>query len=161
VVERTGHWLATGIERLVAERRSRIGNWLTHWIFEALFGALLVTVLVRAGWSFFHGNLWEGRPASGAGFLQEALVWVVLWGLTLRWAVFGLVRRGLDRDIAALVSQVPAARLVDPLLADFQSAAAAATAFCVEGDRLGGEADALAAAVEEPTGLGRLRRGPG
>ena len=161
VVERTGHWLATGIERLVAERRGRIGSGLTHWTFEVLFGALLVTVLVRAGWSFFHGNLWEGRPASGAGFLQEALVWVVLWGLALRWAVFGLVRRGLDRDIAALVSQLPAARLVDPLLADFHGAALAATAFCAEGDRLGDEADALAAAVDEPTGLGRLRRSPG
>lgn len=160
VVERTARWLEQGIDQLVADRRGRIGSRLMHWTFEALFAALLVTVLVRAGWSFFHGNLWEGRPAAGAGFLQEALVWVVLWGLSLRWAVFALVRRGLERDIAALVSRLPAARLVDPLLADFAAAARAAGTFRADGDRLGAAADALAAALEEPAGLGRLRRGP-
>jgi hypothetical protein len=84
--------LGEGIDRLVAERRSRIGRPLVHWTFEALFLALLVTVLVRAGWNFFHGNLWEGKPVSGIGFLEEALVWVILWGFALRWAIFALVR---------------------------------------------------------------------
>ncbi len=158
LLERTGQWLGTGIEQLVTERRGRVGGPLLHWIFEALFSALLITVLVRAGWNFFHGHLWEGRPVDGAGFLQEAFVWVILWGLLLRWGVFALVRAGLDRDITALVSRLPAAKLVDPLLADFEEAARDVRSYLDDGDRLGREADALAATLAEPAaGLGRLR----
>lgn len=161
VIDRAGHWLGAGIDRLVAERRGRIGRPLLHGVFEGLFVALLATVLVRAGWNFFHGNLWEGRPVSGIGFLQEALVWVVLWGLFLRWLIFTLVRLGLDRDIESLVGGLPAARLVDPLLADFADAADATTAWLDEGERLGADADRLAAVCGETPGLGRLRRPPG
>ncbi len=161
VIDRAGHWLGAGIDRLVAERRGRIGRPLLPGVFEGLFVALLATVLVRAGWNFFHGNLWEGRPVSGIGFLQEALVWVVLWGLFLRWLIFTLVRLGLDRDIESLVGGLPAARLVDPLLADFADAADATTAWLDEGERLGADADRLAAVCGETPGLGRLRRPPG
>jgi len=159
VIDRAGRWLGAGIDRLVTERRSRVGRPAIHWLFEALFSALLVTVLVRAGWNFFHGNLWEGRPVSGIGFLEEAIVWVILWGLALRWLVMGLVRRGLDRDIQSLVGSVTSSRLADPLLADFASAADVAGAWLDEAVRLGGESDRLAAAGGETPGLGRLRRG--
>jgi energy-coupling factor transporter ATP-binding protein EcfA2 len=158
VIDRAGTWLAAGIDRLVAERRGRIGRPALHWLFEALFSALLVTVLVRAGWNFFHGNLWEGKPVSGIGFLEEAIVWVIIWGVVLRWLVFALVRLGLDRDIQALVGSVASSRLVDPLLADFASAASSTAAWIDEGERLGAEADRLAAACGETPGLGRLRR---
>jgi energy-coupling factor transporter ATP-binding protein EcfA2 len=159
VVERAGHWLATGIDRLVTARRARIGRPFVHWVFEALFTALLVVVLVRAGWNFFHGHLWEGKPVSGMGFVEEAIVWVVLWGLVLRWGVFALVRAGLDRDIQSLLSGLPAARLVDPLVADFADAAAATGAWIDDGLRLAGDADRLAAACGATPGLGRLRGG--
>jgi energy-coupling factor transporter ATP-binding protein EcfA2 len=159
LLERTGHWLAAGIDELVTARRGRAGGPLLHWIFEALFGGLLAAVIGRAGWKFFHDHLWLGRPMDGGGFLQEALVWLILWGLLLRWIVFAVVRSGLDRDITALVGRLPAAKLVDPLLADFADAAARTTAFLDEGDRLGKEADALAAALDEPAALGRLRGG--
>lgn len=165
VLDRTGHWLGGSIGRLVADRRGRVAGPLVHGTFELLFTGLFVAVLARAGWSFFYGHLWLGRPVSGTGFLQEALVWLILWGLLLRWIVFALVRRGLDRDIAAVVADVPAARLVDPLLADFTEAAALATEFLDGGDRLAGEAERMATALGEPSGgLGRLRAisdGPG
>jgi hypothetical protein len=159
VVDRASRFLSAGIDRLVAERRARVGTPLLHWTFEALFGALLVTVLVRAGWSFFHGNLWEGRPVSGVGFIQESLVWIVLWGLLLRWIVFAIVRLGLDRDVAALVRGVDGAGIVDPLLADFAGAATTTGVWAAEGERLNTEAERLAAACGGPAGLGRLRRG--
>ena len=158
VLDRVGQWLGGSIARLVADRRGRAAGPLVHWAFELLFSGLFVAVLVRAGWSFFYGHLWLGRPVSGPGFLQEALVWLILWGLCLRWAVFALARRGLDRDIAAIVAEVPAARLVDPLLADFREAAAQATEFLDSGDRLAAEAERLATSLGEPVGgLGRLR----
>jgi energy-coupling factor transporter ATP-binding protein EcfA2 len=156
VVGRTGDWLAAGIDRLVANRRGRLGSRLVHWTFEVLFSALVVFVLGRAGWSFFYGNLWEGRPASGSGFLQEAFVWVILWGLVLRWVVLALVRAGLDRDIGTLVERLPEAGLVDPFLADFADAAEELGGYLAEGKRLAGQAEALVAAAGEPSGLGRL-----
>jgi len=158
LLERTGRWLAGGIDRLVSERRGRLGGPGLHWLCELLFSALIAAVLVRAGWSFFHGHLWEGKPLAGAGFLQEAIVWVILWGLALRWFVFALVRLGLDRDIDALVARLPAAGLVDPLLADFKTAADRVTEFLDDGERLGREADGLAASLDAVPGLGRLRR---
>ena len=123
----------------------------------------LVAVLVRAGWNFFYGHLWSGRPVEGLGFLQEALVWVILLGLLLRWLVFSRLRMGLDRDIAALVSRLPAARLVDPLLVDFADAAARAGEFVDRSGRLRQEVGDMAEALgAEPGGavrLGRLRGG--
>jgi hypothetical protein len=158
VLDRTGQWLGGSMARLVADRRGRVAGPLVHWTFELLFTGLFAAVLARAGWSFFYGHMWLGRPVSGTGFLQEALVWLILWGLCLRWAVFSLVRRGLERDISAVVAGVPAARLVDPLLADFAEAAAQAKEFLDGGDQLAGEAERMAAALGGPVGgLGRLR----
>jgi hypothetical protein len=116
-------------------------------------------VIGRAGWKFFHDHLWLGRPMDGGGFLQEAVVWLILWGLFLRWVAFALVRSGLDRDITALVGRLPAAKLVDPLLADFADAASRTRAFLDDGERLGREADRVAATLDESAALGRLRGG--
>jgi hypothetical protein len=158
LLERTGRWLASGIERLVADRRGRVDGPVLRWVFEGLFTALLVIVLVRAGWNYFHGHLWDGRPVDGTAFLEESLVWIILWGLVLRWILFAWVRAGLHRDIAALMARLPSARLVDPLIVDFATAAETIDRCIDTGDRLGAEADALAARLEEPSaGLGRLR----
>lgn len=156
VVGRTGAWLATGIDRLVAGRRGRLGSRVVHLTFEVLFSSLVVFVLVRAGWSFFYDNLWEGRSVSGTGFLQEAIIWVILWGLMLRWIVMALVRAGLDGDIRTLVSRLPEAGLVDPFLADFEAAADAIGQYLDEGDRLATQAGSLAKTASESSGLGRL-----
>jgi hypothetical protein len=43
-------------------------------------------------------------------------------------------------------------------LADFATAAERVQGYLATGERLAGEAKALAAAVAEPSGLGRLRR---
>jgi energy-coupling factor transporter ATP-binding protein EcfA2 len=161
VVDRSGNWLSAGIERLVAARRGRLGGRFVHLGFEVLFSSLLVFVLARAGWSFFHGNLWQGTSSSSSvGFLQESLVWIVLWGLVLRWCVNALIRFGLDRDIAALVAEIPRAGLIDPLLSDFSDAADQVERYLAEGDALGREAARLAAAAGDSR-LGRLRRAEG
>ena len=158
VVDRSGAWLAAGIQRLVAARRGRLGGRIAHLVFEILFSSLVVFVLARAGWSFFYGNLWEGRHSgSSVGFLQESLVWVVLWGLVLRWLVNALIRFGLDRDITALVAEIPQAGLVDPLLSDFSEASEQVRRYLEEADSLSHEANRLATASAESS-LGRLRR---
>jgi energy-coupling factor transporter ATP-binding protein EcfA2 len=158
LLERAGRWLASGIERLVVDRRGRSDGPGVRWALEILFGGLIVIVLGRAGWSYFYGHLWQGRHVDGSGFLQESLVWIILWGLLLRWILFAWVRLGLDRDIAALVARLPTARLVDPLLGDF-AAAAASLQGCLESvDRLGRESRALGARLDDPaTGLGRIK----
>jgi len=158
LLERTSAWLSSGIDGIVAERRGRIDSPLLKIVCEVLFSTLLIAVLVRAGWNFFHGHLWSGRPVEGFGFLQEAFVWLILWGLLLRWIVFARLRLGLNHDIAALVSRLKAARLVDPLLADFAEAADKAGGFIERGDHIGRDAAGFVARLAAPAGgLGRLR----
>jgi energy-coupling factor transporter ATP-binding protein EcfA2 len=158
LLERTGRWLASGIERLVSERRGRVDGPLLRWTFEGLFTSLIVVVLGRAGWNYFYGHLWEGRRVDGSGFLQESFVWIILWGLVLRWLLFAWVRLGLHRDITALTARLPAARLVDPLIGDFAVAAETTQAYMESADRLTGEVRSLTARLDDPaTGLGRMR----
>jgi len=158
LLERTAAWLSAGIDRLVADRRGRIDGPVFRWVCEALFSGLLAAVLVRAGWNFFVGHLWQGRAVDGGGFLQEALVWVILWGFFLRWIAFARVRVGLDSDIQTLVARLPQAHLTDPLLADFAAAADATTQFIEQADRLSRDHETLVARLTEPSsGLGRLR----
>ena len=158
LLERTAAWLSSGIDRLVADRRGRIDGPVFRWVCEALFSGLLVAVLVRAGWNFFVGHLWQGRVVDGGGFLQEALVWMILWGFFLRWIAFARVRVGLDSDIQTLVSRLPQAHLTDPLLADFAAAADATALFIEQGDRLSRDHEGLVARLTEPGGdLGHLR----
>jgi energy-coupling factor transporter ATP-binding protein EcfA2 len=158
VLERTGRWLGGGIEQIVADRRSRTGGRLLHGIFEALFAALVVIVLIREARGFFYGYLWQGQPPVGAS-LPQAIVWLVLWGLLLRWLLMATVRAGLDRDITTFVSRLPAARLVDPLLADFETAAERISRYLADAARLAAEAESLGATLGEPVGLGRFRGG--
>ena len=158
LLERTAAWLSSGIDRLVADRRGRIDGPARRWVCEALFSGLLVAVLVRAGWNFFVGHLWQGRVVDGGGFLQEAVVWVILWGFMLRWFAFTRVRVGLDSDIQTLVGRLPEAHLTDPLLADFTAAAARSATFIEQGDRLGRDHETLVAHLSAPGGgLGHLR----
>ena len=158
LLERTAAWLSSGIDRLVADRRGRIDGPVFRWVCEALFSGLLVAVLVRAGWNFFVGHLWQGRVVDGGGFLQEALVWVILWGFFLRWIAFARVRVGLNSDIQTLVARLPQAHLTDPLLADFAAAADATALFIEQGDRLSRDHEGLVARLTEPGGdLGHLR----
>ncbi|MFM7034560.1 MAG: GTPase [Planctomycetia bacterium] len=158
VLERTGRWLASGIERLVSERRRRVDGPVLRWGFEILFASLIVLVLGRAGWSYFYGHLWEGRRVDGVAFLEESLVWIILWGLVLRWLLFTWVRAGLHRDITSLMARLPAARLVDPLLSDFADASDAIVRSIDAGDRIARESRSLADRLDEPaTTLGRLK----
>ncbi|MDA1039637.1 MAG: GTPase domain-containing protein [Planctomycetota bacterium] len=158
LLERTGRWLASGIERLVSARRGRVDGPLLRWTFEILFTSLIVIVLGRAGWNYFYGHLWEGRRVDGSGFLQESFVWIILWGLVLRWLLFAWVRLGLHRDITALTERLPPARLIDPLINDFATAAEATQGYLKAGDQFAGDVRSLTARLDDSaSGLGRMR----
>lgn len=126
-LENGQRWLAAGIKQVAASCRARIG---TRWLplaFEVLFDAVLVAVVARAAWDFFHGRLWLGE--SRGGMLTEAVIWIVLWGLLLRQAAILWAARRLDRDITALAASLREAHLVEPLLADLEQAAVQADAW--------------------------------
>jgi energy-coupling factor transporter ATP-binding protein EcfA2 len=159
VLLRVQRWLARGVDAIVASRRGRGLTVAVGIACEILFTGLLVAVLGRAGWSFFHDRLWEGLPSDTGGFLWESLFWVVVCGLLLRWIVVANERWGLARDVESLAERLPGAGCVDPVLEDFTDAAAEADAFLAEGDRLKGVASRLTAGLSDPPGgLGRLRR---
>ncbi len=160
LIARASRWLAGGLEQIVGQRRQRVDRLAFRGVFELLFTGFLVVILVRAGLSFFGGRLWQGRPADGGGFLQEAMLWLLIWGFVLRWLVFRLLRIGLDRDLNRLLDQLPKAHLVDPLLTEYRTAVEAIEKFLAEAERLGRETRELAAGEQAgPTDLGRLRPG--
>ena len=161
LLERTAAWLASGIDAIVAGRRTQLERPGLRIVCEVLFSGLLVAVLVRAGWNFFYGRLWSGRPVEGLAFLEEALVWVILFGLALRWLVFARLRMGIEGDIAALVARLPRAKLVDPLLADFANAADRTGRFVARGDDLARSVASMRAGLSgQASALGRLRSPP-
>ena len=117
-------------------------------------------ILARAGLSFFGGRLWQGQPMDGGGFLQEAMLWLLIWGFVLRWLVFRLLRIGLDSDLKRLLDRLPEARLIDPLLTDHRQAVETIGQFWAEAERLEREAKLLMAGQQEGSSdLGRLRSG--
>jgi hypothetical protein len=72
--------------------------------------------------------------------------------------VFARLRRGLDRDISGLVTRLAGARLVDPFLHDFATAATNSTAFLEAGDDLARRHTTLGARIAEGRStLGRLK----
>lgn len=159
VQSRTSGWLSAGVDALSSSRRDRPSSRLLHLACEAVFGGLLVVVLFRAGWSFFHDRLWKGLPTDTGGFLWESLFWVAVCGLALRWLVVAVVRRGLDREVASLLAQLPESRCADPAIADFADAAGRAADFVAEADRLTADAASLTMAMPDPaSSLGRLTR---
>jgi energy-coupling factor transporter ATP-binding protein EcfA2 len=154
-------WLAAGIKQVAASCRARIG---TRWLplaFEVLFDAVLVAVVTRAAWDFFHGRLWLGE--SRGGMLTEAVIWIVLWGLLLRQAAILWAARRLDRDITTLAASLRDAELVEPLLADLEQAAVQAEAWIKQQQHLKQTWAALVSS--EPTSktlahLGRMSESP-
>ena len=154
------NWLAAGLEKIVGQRRHQLDRLFVRGIFELLFTGLLLAILVRAGLSFFGGRLWQGRPMDGGGFLQEAILWLLIWGFVLRWLVFRLLRIGLDSDLKRFLDRLPEAQLIDPLLADHRQAVGTIGQFLAEAERLQSEAKLLAAGrQEQASDLGRLRSG--
>lgn len=161
LLSRTQVWLSRGIAELSEGRRGRGSLAVTRLACELLFSCLLVAVLWRAGWSFFHDRLWAGKPTDTGSFLWESIFWLAVCGFGLRWVVFLTARRGLDRDIESLVARLPEAHCVDPVLGDFSSAVRDTTAFLATGDRLAAEMRSLTTTFDGANvALGRLRRDP-
>ncbi len=154
---RTDAWLSTGVQRLLSTRRAEVAGQGFRLIFELLFSGMVACVLGRAAWGFFYGQLWLGQSSEGTGFLQESLVWMILWGLVLRWLVLMRLRIGLNRDIDQLVQTLSQARPTDPLLADFEEAAIRTSEFIARGDAIEAEWSAISLRLTEHLGpLGRL-----
>jgi len=159
VVARAGHWLDDGIARLIESRRHRVSTRTLRWAFEIAFGGFVLAVLGRAAWGFFHDRLWAGQPSAGGGLLWESIPWVVLWGLLLRWLAGMWIRWGLEGDLRNLMTGLPRARLIDPILEDFSAAATQTANGLARFDAIALQARPLTAiAVEEGGSLGRLRR---
>lgn len=158
VLSRAGRWLDEGIGRLVEARRDRLGTRAGRWTLEVAFCGFVLAVVGRAAWGFFHDRLWAGQPSAGGGLLWEAIPWILLWGFFLRWVSGAWIRRGLEGDVRTLVTGLPQAHLVDPILEDFAAAAREASSALAAFEGLVRRAGSLAAIrTDAAGGLGRLR----
>ncbi|MCA1686302.1 MAG: GTPase domain-containing protein [Planctomycetia bacterium] len=102
-----------------AERRvARTAGRPLHVAAECLFSALPAYLLLQMGVNFFYERPFLGRPLLGIEFYAQAVFWVTLWGVALRAALVALLNRGLEQDIAALVSSVETEAVLGPLFSD-------------------------------------------
>jgi energy-coupling factor transporter ATP-binding protein EcfA2 len=111
--------LEIAVERQVAQK----AGTFTRLVVEFLFLAPIGYALFLLGRNFFYEAPWLEKPLLGVDFLMHAVFWVVVWGVVLQWALMRRLRRGLDREIAALVNDLPAARIVNALFSDLEKAA--------------------------------------
>jgi hypothetical protein len=155
-LERGQRWLTAGIKQIASRCRERAADRWLQLASEVLFDAVLVAVLARAAWDFFHGRLWLGEARGG--LLLEALVWLVLWGLLLKQAAVSWGTRRIGRDIDSLAESLQQAQLVTPLLTDIRSAATAAAAFVQQREQLEATWSTCAGEASSSPMLAHLKR---
>ena len=156
-LERAQRWLTSGIRRVSAGCRGRLETPWLRISLEVLFDAVLLAVVARAAWDFFHGRLWLGE--SRGGLLTEAVVWLVLWGLLLRQAAITWAGRQLAHEVRHLADSLHDAELVQPLLADITESAAAAAAVLQDHQQLQTAWRTLSATAPPSRNLAHLDRG--
>ncbi len=156
-LERAQRWLTTGIRKAAAGCRTRLETTWLRVGLELLFDAVLVAVLARAAWDFFHGRLWLGE--SRGGLITEAVVWLVLWGLALRQAAIAWAARGVEREIGQLAASLREADLIQPFLADFAASARSADAVLHDHQRQQEAWRSLSATASSSRNLARLTSG--
>ena len=153
-LERAQRWMTAGIRKAASGCRDRLDATWLRVALEVLFDAVLVAVLLRAAWDFFHGRLWLGE--SRGGLLTEAIVWLVLWGLALRQAAIAWAARGLEHEIKRLAASLREADLVQPLLSDVATSAQLAEGVVQAHQRHQETSRLLAATISPSRKLSRL-----
>lgn len=156
-LDRAQRWLRSGITRTAAACGERLKTPWLRISLELLFDAVLLAVISRAAWDFFHGRLWLGE--SRGGLLLEAFVWLTLWGMLLRQAALAWAARGLQQQLTVLAGSLREVHLVQPLLADFAHAASAADAAVKGHQRMQAAWKKLAAENPSPHNLAQLVHG--
>lgn len=145
----------TAVEESIERRAVRYAGPIFHGLLELLFTALLALLVARLGWNFFYEHTWLGKPLLGLDYLVYAAMWLLVWGLVLRWILAARLQRGLSREIGRLVERLNCQQVVGLLFGDLRheveqirrhAEALDAVKSLQESlaDRLGGEASQLA-----------------
>ncbi|MHB8900219.1 MAG: hypothetical protein ACYC6Y_15830, partial [Thermoguttaceae bacterium] len=95
------------LDALIDRAADRHARWFTRWLYELLFCAMLVFVLVRPAKNFFYDS-WVtpgAVPVLGTDFYLVSAFWLLLWATLLLWRFTARLRRGLKSEIRRLVAQ--------------------------------------------------------
>ncbi len=88
--------LETSCDRLAAKNN----RWWTRWTYEALFGAMVLFLLLRPAKNFFFDTLfYKDAKLYGMDFYLVTVFWLVAWGAFLLGMFTIMLRTGLDREI--------------------------------------------------------------
>jgi energy-coupling factor transporter ATP-binding protein EcfA2 len=116
------HRAAAAVELAIERRAARYAGPIFHGFLEILFLALLGFVVFRLGWNFFYEHTWLAKPLLGLDYLVYAVLWIVVWGLLLRWLLAARLQRGLQREITSLVENLDFREIVGRLFDDLSRA---------------------------------------
>jgi len=119
--------LETDVGGVVQNRARRRAGAVFHLVLEILFLAIPALLLGRLAKDFFYDHLWLGstQPLLGFDYLLQSALWITVWGLALRGLLAWRLQRGLNRDLAKLVEQLPPDDILGPLLQEYCVPAAA------------------------------------
>jgi hypothetical protein len=113
-----GTAVTDAVERQVSQRVRRS----TRFLVELACGSLVGYVLFLLGRNFFYETPWLGKPLLGAGFLVQALFWIMAGAMTLRWGLLRWLVRGLDQTVASFIKGLSAESVLRDLFAEFHEA---------------------------------------
>jgi hypothetical protein len=159
---------ATDVQQLLGKLAGRhTGRW-TRWRFEFLLLVVVALLLYRWGKNFFYDSWWgpdlgwvaASEPLYGTDFFLSAAFWLLLWCALLVWMFTGRLRRGLNREIAALTEGWRTPSLGEELFARSEQQARAIHHFRQSLERLEQEVAHLKRRVESPTERIGARRSP-
>jgi len=95
LLDEIGAELETITDRL-AQRCQRL--WFRS-LYEVLFGAMALFLLVRLAKNFFIDVPWHQQELLGIEYYLVSLIWVILWGALLLFFFTMTLRRGIEQSI--------------------------------------------------------------
>ena len=95
LMDEIGAELETTTDRL-AQRCQRL--WFRS-LYEVLFGAMALFLLVRLAKNFFVDAPWHQQEMLGIEYYLVSLIWVILWGALLLFFFTMTLRRGIEQSI--------------------------------------------------------------
>lgn len=148
---------ARQIDRTIDSLAQRQSRWYVRFWYESLFLAYVGFVLVRAGKNFFYESFWLDQEIFGSEFYIPAALFFVLWTALLVICFARRLRRGLDREVRKLTSDLIETRFHSGLFPLIRQSIDDAVESADELDRLAREAAALKTQTGDSLRLGRVR----
>lgn len=146
------------VDGLIHQLAVKNSQWWVRGWYETLFLAYVGFVLFRVGKNFFQDSFLNDKPLLSTDFYVPAALFWLLWSGVLLICFLRRLRRGLQREIEGLASQLVDVRLSGGLFPQLESACRQARQQCLDLNQLRQTIDRIREAVSTGSQLGSRRQ---